>query len=207
MLIYYEFTIEPLFYLVWKCFVFREYTKKSLFFPVQFLFRQHTIFYACIPWMHYLFREFTLCFTNLLSFSQIYYKFTFYFANLSWIHSLFREFTISSLSFLLIHHEFTLYFANLLWIYDLFFKITFNRISVSWIRYVFRENTMNSLSVLLLHNQFSICYVNKLWINNKLIINKLCVSRIFYVFPCFYANSQWISFRGRKFAVYFAKIT
>jgi len=87
---------------LWIHYLFREFTRKSLFFREFTIFFANSLwlhyFFAYWLWIHYLFREFTRD-------SVFFRKFTLNLLSLSRIHYLFREFTGDSL-----------FFANSLWI-------------------------------------------------------------------------------------------
>ena len=124
-------------------------------------------------WIHYRFREFTICFAYWLLnryffVNSLYIKNNFrgfgFNMNFPWIHYCFRDITMSSLSATRFYYEFSIYFAN----------------SVR-IHYRFRKITLKSLCLSLIHLESTILFAKSLSINYRLhdcSLNSLSFSRI-----------------------------
>ena len=102
-----------------------EFAMKSLWNDFEITFS-----FATSLGIHHTFREFTISFANLP-----------WIHDLLWIHYLLRDFTMNSLSFReftlnpFFHYEFTICFAISKWIYYIFREFTLNTLSVSLIFY------------------------------------------------------------------------
>ena len=170
-------------------YLFREFTFNSL--STSRFHNEFTFFIATSLVIYYSFREFTICFENVhwihdlfsetTMNSAIHFKFRIRFAISLWIHYLFieftlnplfpakspiihyllRELTLNSLSYSRNHYENTFFFAISQWIHCPFREFTLNPFFhyeliifstiLQWIHYPFREVTENSLSITRIH--------------------------------------------------------
>ena len=119
-----------------------EYTildPKSIW--IHYLRREFPICFVILLWIHYLCRDFTM---HTLSASQFYYEFTIWFPKSLWINYPRPEINLYSISFSWMSSGFTICFANSPWNHY-FFVISI------WIFYLLREFTRNSSSFSRIH--------------------------------------------------------
>ena len=176
-------------------FFFCEFAMDSLGY--HNFFREFTICFAIVLWIHYLVREFTL---NPLSISWFYYKFTVNFAislwilyllreftkNSLWIHYLLRDFSRNSPSFSCIHYESTFFPRN-------HYEFTICLAILLWNHYLIPEITINLLAFSRNHYEFTVCFEISQWV--------YCRFREFTLNPLFLAKSLWIHYLPRDFTM------
>ena len=118
---------------------------------------QSTIFLASSPWIHYIFREFTMNIASILRINfetnllwinyEFYYEFCWCFAYILLIHYLSQD----PLGICFVYREYTLIS---LWIHLVFREFTMHSSPFSRIRCLFRKNTMNSLCIFYFFREF-----------------------------------------------------